>query len=172
MSKITYEDKVNLNVDSDVADINKVRAEDLNEVKTVVNANDDLRANLTTIVNGLKGELLWSNPNPSSNFEAQNVTLSSDDYDVLEIFYYDYRANARMLSTRVKKGQNCNLCSVFLTEGEVYMSTREMDYVSDTQYSLNNCSSVKNTIIGTLNSSSPAQCIPIYIVGYTTGIFD
>lgn len=51
MSKITYENKVALNVNSDIADINKVNASDLNEIKNVVNENDDnmgLLNNLTT----------------------------------------------------------------------------------------------------------------------------
>lgn len=51
MSKITYENKVALNVNSDIADINKVNASDLNEIKNVVNTNDDnmgLLSNLTT----------------------------------------------------------------------------------------------------------------------------
>lgn len=51
MAKITYEDKVALNVNSDIADINKVNASDLNEIKNVVNTNDDnmgLLSNLTT----------------------------------------------------------------------------------------------------------------------------
>ena len=51
MAKITYENKVALNVNSDIADINKVNASDLNEIKNVVNTNDDnmgLLNNLTT----------------------------------------------------------------------------------------------------------------------------
>ena len=41
MSKITYTDKVTLNENPNVADVNKVKATDLNEIKNVVNANDD-----------------------------------------------------------------------------------------------------------------------------------
>ena len=41
MSKITYADKVTLKENPNVADVNKVRANDLNEIKNVVNANDD-----------------------------------------------------------------------------------------------------------------------------------
>jgi len=40
MSKITYTDKVALNVNSDIADINKVNATDMNEIKEVVNENE------------------------------------------------------------------------------------------------------------------------------------
>lgn len=51
MAKITYEDKVALNVNPDIADINKVNASDLNEIKNAVNTNDDnagLLSNLNT----------------------------------------------------------------------------------------------------------------------------
>ena len=51
MAKITYENKVALNVNPDIADINKCNASDLNEVKSIVNENDDnmgLLSNLNT----------------------------------------------------------------------------------------------------------------------------
>lgn len=41
MSKITYTDKVTVNENPNVADVNKVRASDMNEIKRVVNANDN-----------------------------------------------------------------------------------------------------------------------------------
>lgn len=51
MAKITYENKVALNVNSDIPDVNKCNAIDLNEIKDVVNTNDDnmgLLSNLNT----------------------------------------------------------------------------------------------------------------------------
>lgn len=45
MSKITYDDKIDLHVDSSIANINKVSASDMNEIKTAVNDNaDDITA--------------------------------------------------------------------------------------------------------------------------------
>lgn len=41
MAKITYEDKVAINENAEIADINKCKASDLNEIKSVVNTNDD-----------------------------------------------------------------------------------------------------------------------------------
>ncbi len=41
MSKITYTDKVALNENPSVADVNKVRASDMNEIKNVVNEIND-----------------------------------------------------------------------------------------------------------------------------------
>ena len=46
MSKITYTDKVTLNENPNVADINKVKASDMNEIKQVVNANAETLTNL------------------------------------------------------------------------------------------------------------------------------
>lgn len=41
MSKITYANKSALNVNSSIADVNKCNASDMNEIKNVVNQNDD-----------------------------------------------------------------------------------------------------------------------------------
>lgn len=70
MAKITYENKVALNVNPDIADINKCNASDLNEVKSVVNENDDnmgLLSNLnTTNKNNLVGAINEVNDNDIS----------------------------------------------------------------------------------------------------------
>lgn len=39
--QITYEDKVALNENTGIADINKVKANDMNMIKSVVNANQE-----------------------------------------------------------------------------------------------------------------------------------
>lgn len=49
MSKITYDDKIDLHVDSSIADINKVSASDMNEIKTAVNDNADDIGNISTL---------------------------------------------------------------------------------------------------------------------------
>lgn len=41
MSKITYSNKVALNENASIADINKIKDADMNEIKTVVNSNYD-----------------------------------------------------------------------------------------------------------------------------------
>lgn len=60
MAKITYEKKVALNVNSDVADINKCNASDLNEIKEVVNNNDDNIGDLTQLNTTNKGSIVNS----------------------------------------------------------------------------------------------------------------
>lgn len=51
MALITYQDKSATNVNADVADVNKVKAEDMNEIKSVVNAN----------YNEIIGEIFFAN---------------------------------------------------------------------------------------------------------------
>ena len=53
MAKITFEDKVALNVNSDIADVNKCNATDLNEIKQVVNENDDNTTNNSNAIGNL-----------------------------------------------------------------------------------------------------------------------
>lgn len=53
MAKITYENKVALNVNSDIADVNKCNATDLNEIKNVVNENDDNTTNNSNAIENL-----------------------------------------------------------------------------------------------------------------------
>ena len=53
MSKITYTNKVDLYEDTSIADINKVKASDMNEIKTVVNNNDDTTTNNTNAIGTL-----------------------------------------------------------------------------------------------------------------------
>lgn len=49
MAQITYTDKVAINTNSGVADINKVKAEDMNEIKSVVNGNYNEVGTLTNL---------------------------------------------------------------------------------------------------------------------------
>ena len=58
MAKITYEDKVALNVNSDIADINKVNASDLNEIKNAVNTNDKNTGELSNLNTTNKSNLV------------------------------------------------------------------------------------------------------------------
>ena len=49
MSEITYDDKVDLQVATNIANINKVTASDMNEIKNVVNGNADEVGDITSL---------------------------------------------------------------------------------------------------------------------------
>lgn len=87
MSKITYTDKVALNINQDVADINKCNATDLNEIKNVVNENDDNVGNLEDLETTDKSSIVnaineVTQPRLTLLYEGEwnngNITLSEN----------------------------------------------------------------------------------------------
>jgi hypothetical protein len=123
------------------------------------------------IISSNGGTILWSNPNPTSSFGNVTITLSSDDYDMLEIYYYDYTGTARVMSERLYKGHNSNLTALFLFNGNFYMGARAVEYTSDTQYLFGNARKIIDS--GTVVSGVPTAnewLVPQYVIGYKTGL--
>lgn len=58
MSKIGFADKVALNENASIPDVNKCKASDINEIKQVVNENDDNVGNLADLVTPNKDNLV------------------------------------------------------------------------------------------------------------------
>lgn len=85
MAQITYTNKVALNENQEVADINKVNASDMNEIKTVVNglvsdsySTDNETAYSCNYMNRI-GKELWS-----GSFSSGNITVPGiSDYVVV-----------------------------------------------------------------------------------------
>ena len=75
MSKITYTDKVALNENPSVADVNKVKASDMNEIKNVVNANDNNVGNLENLNTTDKSSIVGS-INETINYVSLNNKVS------------------------------------------------------------------------------------------------
>ena len=112
MAQITYADKVALNTNSQIADINKTTASDMNEIKSVVNENDDNVGNLsnlnTTNKSSLVGAIneltekgvfnLWSGDVTSSN-TAINLNENYKNYDfIVVVSRNDYGATPKRLN--------------------------------------------------------------------------
>lgn len=160
MGTITYGDKVAINENTSVADINKVNASDMNEIKTAVNGND---SNIT----GLQGTILWTNSSPSSNMTTRNITLSSSDYDVLEIFYKSAYNQETIKTIKMLKNYNTIMTSYSVNFTSTSYFMRAINYVDATTltigsgYSLNPTSKTQNDGV----------CIPLYVIGYKTGVF-
>lgn len=47
---------------------------------------------------------LWINPNPNQEFTSQIITLSSDDYDFLDIYALGIAGSVYMFHTRLSRG--------------------------------------------------------------------
>lgn len=157
VQKIEFDDKQFLNQNSDIADVNKVNDTDINEIKSVVNNN-------ATEVTNITGQILWTNPNPSSAISStQEITLLSNDYDILEVFYTQATNGNLCYSSRFLKGNSTRM-RIHTTDGSnVY---RGLTYLSDTSYRID--LPYSDTALANLNSLA----IPIYIIGYKTGLFN
>lgn len=110
-------------------------------------------------VNNIKGKILWANPSPTSEFAEQDITLNSDDYDVLEIYYLMAANNTYVGSQKIPKGYNTRL---MYTTSSLMIRFRNIIYLSDTSYSIES---------GAGASGSDSDLIPLYIIGYKTGLF-
>lgn len=73
MAKITYEDKEFLNKNENIADKNKVNDTDLNEIKEVINQNDDNVGNLSDLNTTDKSNIV-SAINEINNYNIYSTT--------------------------------------------------------------------------------------------------
>lgn len=115
----------------------------------------------TSNISGLKGNVLWINPNPNNAISnALNITLSSDDYDFLEIITKQTTTDSRSYITKIPKGSDGRIYVITLTG---ICAVRNIRYDSDTSYTL-------GTISGGGQTCDSTWCIPLKIIGYKTNL--
>jgi hypothetical protein len=109
MAKITYNDKTTLNPQPSISNENKVTSDDMNEIKNVVNTNDDNTNANTTSIENLQAFTLYT----SQSGEEGNITLSDSaaNYSRIDVFilsktnsiyntYTIYEPNGKTLEVR------------------------------------------------------------------------
>jgi hypothetical protein len=118
----------------------------------------------------VNGTILWENPNPTADFAAQTITLNSSDYDIYEVYYYDWTSGKHMKSEKALKGQNTIIDLILYYDNKAFIATREITYVSDTSLSIGRCDSLVDS--SAFTHLTPANwCVPVYVIGYKTGLF-
>lgn len=118
--------------------------------------------------NVISRQILWTNPNPTADFSAQSINLSSSDYDVLEFYFRSDTSGNRALSVKCLKGYGCQ-ADMFSTASPTRRWCRRLTYSSATQYISENGYQLEQ---GSSQTTANAQCVPLYIVGYKTGLFE
>ena len=115
-----------------------------------------------------KGKILWTNAYPENIFSAQTISLGSDDYDYLELFYRDYMTNTIMSSERFFKGYGTVLnvagSRIQSTTSYVASYTRIVQYIDDKNLSVDDAYYIYDT--KTERISDNRFNIPVYIVGH------
>ena len=139
---------------------------DWSEWQTMTDAQKKGKKWLIENVPGAEGEIdaellvpLWTNPSPTAAFAAQDITLSSSDYDFLLVITR-YAANTGYItsSTIVPKGRDV-LLNYCLNN---VVRNRTMIYVSATKYSVGDGYSN--------NTTENSVVIPQYIYGFKKSV--
>ena len=115
------------------------------------------------------GKILWTNPSPSSNFIAGTINLNSDDYDVLEIFFKNNSGETNVMSQKTLKGYSTRLQCDISANNTIYHRFRNLTRVNDKQFTVS--SGYQQTSSAGSYSQADSSIVPIYIVGYKTGLF-
>ena len=107
MNEITYQNKVALNENPEIADINKVKASDMNEIKSVVNTNSQTSSNnfglgtdtWTSSGTYSIGDIVVYNDNTYKNLTGTNTTTTPDqdstNWEVIPLIVNEYNTSTK-----------------------------------------------------------------------------
>ena len=133
-------------------------------MSTVIGANDtpndkDVYSSNATkkLINDVSGTILWTNPNPTVSFEEQDITLNEniENYDEYIVLAKTWRGNTNIaLSTRVPISYGAPM--LYTENTNIYQRFTSVP-------------SVKTLHIG--SSPDNSFLVPIYVIGYKTGLF-
>lgn len=168
---ITFQNKVALNENPDIPEVNKITDDNINDLKAGINTNETNLNTLNTKVTNITGQILWSNSDPSGDFASQTISLSSSDYDVLGIYYYDYKVSKNMQYTQCLKGASFFLNSQLFVSDNYFIVSRVFSRTSDTSFTVANAVGISASSPNTTALHND-QVIPVKIVGYKTDLFN
>ena len=98
-----------------------------------------------------ESKILWSNPNPSSVFNSQEITLNDGSYKIRKIVFKAFETADFVGTQEIAKGYDGRL---FYSNSSGVNVTRNVTCVSDKIYHFENASTDNKTLV------------PLYIVGY------
>lgn len=112
-----------------------------------------------------KPTLLWENPNPTVEFSPQTITLSSNDYDYIDIIHTQ-NGGDEVIYTRSVKGKNFSLTDVTNDSGAKKISI----YARWFQSSQNGLKLIVGNCIwgkeGVETQAKNTWLVPLKIMGY------
>ncbi len=105
--------------------------------------------------------VLWENPNPTADFSAQTITLSSSDYDFLLVW------TRNGILSGAPKGKTFFTRNFSVPSSDGYASNmegRDFTYVDDTHYSVGT-GYAKRSNAGNGYTTINSVCVPVMIYG-------
>ena len=111
---------------------------------------------------------LWVNSNPNTALASTNITLPTDDYDYLEIYYYDWSSDTGsykdLMCQKVIKGYGTKLTMQLKYNSYTYAGNRRIRHIDNTTLAIDDCYATIETNVFT-NNVRNNWCIPVKIVG-------
>ena len=111
---------------------------------------------------------LWVNSNPNTALASTNITLPTDDYDYLEIYYYDWSSDTEsykdLMCQKVIKGYGTKLTMQLKYNSYTYAGNRRIRHIDNTTLAIDDCHATIETNAFT-NNVRNNWCIPVKIVG-------
>lgn len=153
---IQYQNKVALNTNPEIADINKVTDNDMNEIKSVVNNNAN------EFNNYQKNKIvLWENSDTTTNFATQTVTLSEpiENFNYYTVLFYQAANSNLTISASAKAGDTIRA----ITIGGALINYRDVTSISGASCIFSN-TTVYPTYAGS-SSTANQRLIPYRIIG-------
>lgn len=136
--------------------------ENLPSTKTPINAENlnQMQENMAQAT----GMILWTNPEPTSEFGIQTITLNTSEFDFYEIIYFGSDTKANCLSTgKIPKGEKAYLNQTYYS-GVAKIRQRDIMEITDDSITFGNCLNNGETLNTNL--------IPVYVIGYKLGLFE
>ena len=121
-----------------------------------------INANIET-----KGTILWTNSSPTSNFAAQTITLNEtlDNYDCYEIIHRQSTSNARFLTTgKIPVGHGTFMANPLALNQ--YRGTNENTSGNTITFTAGYLAQADGSFL-----ENNSMVIPMYVIGYNTGLF-
>lgn len=151
--QITYQDKVALNENTEIADINKVKADDMNMIKSVVNAINELATNK---------EILYD----SETGTTGNVPLSKPitNFKYIEIFFHSDSNNHSNIKVDNPDGKSVALAT-YNNSGTTLVLYEKRVTISNNEITVN--SGLVSVITSSIQNTAGTSYILIdKVVGY------
>lgn len=115
-------------------------------------------------------QLLWTNPNPTSNFTSTQIDLASNTCDCFEVIYATLLSETNETATtgRIPFGKRVRMSNAQAYGVNIRVVQRVITTSSNTRLTLEQHGYAG--IHGSVGTNDSA-CIPLYVIGYKTGLF-
>ena len=133
--KLTYTNKVAINENAEIPDINKVTDNDMNEIKAVVNNNDDIVTNATTysttetvVGTWIDGKPIYRKVITITAFSTSGITVNTGITNINEI------VNVKGTFYRSELSKYYSLDNIYINEWSINKTNGEITIATTNQY--------------------------------------